>query len=263
MRTKRSFCFLLLLLCASLPSGFGAGRQGRAEETARLFARYEQGAGYNRLSEEMLTLTLSVSSRERATVAIRVCSKEPTPFALATAGADPFRVANFLTHSYAYPPQRVVYLRAEDCLSPTDPAVTEVWAVPQGSPLPPHVEAFTSDQVRLTPLGRVRANRGVRDYRAALRQLIRDLRANPAAVGVVFGYFLERPSPALRGRLREVERTLERSGLAHERYLVRLKAWDDEVSTYPPDSEPKYPSLFVVEIAPEKARRWAVLQELR
>jgi hypothetical protein len=241
-------CFILFLL------GLPVLAQNNAEATARLFLRYEHGAAPLRIAEDVLTLTLSISSKARAKVAIRVCSREPIPFALATADADPFLLADRLVNAYAYLPERVIFLRSEDCPSSRDSAgaVTEVWAIPQGATLPAHVEAFTSNQIRLTTLGKEQANRGVRDYKSALQKLIQDLRANPSSVGVIFGYFLERPSPALQRRLREVTRRLERSGIPRERYLVRSKAWDDEVSTYPPDSEPKYPTLFVIGI--EKAK---------
>ncbi|HEV7903689.1 MAG TPA: hypothetical protein VGO96_07600 [Pyrinomonadaceae bacterium] len=238
-------CLILFL------SGLPVSAQSDAGVTARLFIRYEHGAAQHRIAEDLLTLKLSVNSEARAKVAIRVCSKEPMAFALATAGANPFLIADRLVNAYAYSPERVVFLRSEDCLS-TDNAsepVTEIWAIPEGGSLPPQVEALGSNQVRLTPLGKEQVNRGTRDYEAALQKLIRRLRANPSSAGVVFGYFLERPSPALQRRLREVARTLERSGLARGRYLVRPKAWDDEVSTYPPDTEPEYPSLFVVEVA--------------
>jgi hypothetical protein len=234
--------------------GFRTLAASNAEATAKLFTRYENGAGGNRLIEDVLTLTLSVSNKDRTKVAIRVCSKEPIPFALATAGANPFRIAELLSDSYGYSPEQVIFLRSENCLSSKNPSrsITEVWAVPQGAQLPPHDEALTSNQVRLTSLGKEQANRGVRDYKTALQKLIQDLRANPLAVGVIFGYFLERPSSALQRRLREVTRTLEQSGLPRERYLVSPKAWDDEISTYPPDSEPTYPSVFVVDAKPSR-----------
>lgn len=210
----------------------------------------------HRIAEDLLTLNLSIGSEARAKVAIRVCSREQLPFALATAGANPFLIADRLVNAYAYLPERVLFLRSEDCL-PTgrqSELVTEIWAIPEGASLPPQIETLRSDQVRITPLGMARANRGMRDYRAALQKLIQDLRANLSSVGVVFGYFLKHPDASLQRRLREVNRTLARSGLPPERYLVRPRAWDDEVSTYPPDSEPKYPSLFVVEVAKAKDR---------
>lgn len=94
--------------------------------------------------------------------------------------------------------------------------------------MPPHDEAFESHQVSLTALGKEQVNRGVRDYKAALRELIQGVKANPAAASVIFGYFLERPSPALRRRLQEVSKTLEQSGLSPTRYLVRPMSWNDD-----------------------------------
>lgn len=246
----------LWLFFTVILSGLPATAQSDAGPTAQLFTRYEQGAAPHRINEDVLTLMQSRGDEARAKVAIRVCSKAALPFALATANADPFVIADAVG-GYAYPPERVIFLRSEDCLSlgARPEPVTEVWALPEGASLPPHVEALRSNQVRLISLGKRPDNRGARDYRPALQRLIRDLRANPASVGVVFGYFLESPSVALRRRLREVTRTLERSGLPKERYLVRLTPWNDEASTIPPDAEPRYPSVFVVKVARDRAER--------
>lgn len=252
MRLKATHHVVLVLLL--LLQAFGVSAQSDSEHAAQLFKRYDPGAAYNRVTEDVLTLSLSVKAKERAQVAVRVCSKEPLPFALATAGADPFHIAELLTGGYGYTGERVIFLRSEDCLSakePLRPAV-EIWTIPEGASLPSHVEALKSNQARLVSLGRRTANRGVRDYRNAVGDLIKNLRANPTSRGVVFGYFLERPSPVLQRRLREVTKILEQSGLPSDRYLVRPMGWNDEVSTYPPDSEPRYPSVFVIEVA--KAR---------
>lgn len=247
--------YIFLFVIALLPSFQTLARSNA--EAARLFIRYESSA--SRANEDVLTLTLSISRKDRATVAVRVCSKEPLPFALATAGADPFRIADLLRGGYAYSPEQVIFLRSEDCLSSKTPstAATEVWAIPEGAALPKHVEALKSNQIKLVSLGKELSNRGVRDYKTALQELIENLRANPTNVGIVFGYFLERPSSALQRRLHEVTQTFEQSGLPRDRYLVRPKAWNDEVSTYPPDSEPRYPSVFVVKVkkAGDSARK--------
>lgn len=244
-RPKTCFLFCLLFLC-----GLRADAQSSGETTAKLFTRYETGASANRLNEDVLTLTLSAGSNDKARIGVRVCSKEPMSFALVTASADPFHIAERLIDRHGYLPARIIYLRSDDCLSSQNQAepVTEVWVIPEGASPPSHVEAATGSQVRLTSLGKEQVNRGVRDYRVALQKLIRDLRVKQDAVGVVFGYFLNRPSQVLQRRLREVTRTLKRSGLPPERYLVRPMAWNDEVSTYPPDTEPNYPSLFLLEI---------------
>jgi hypothetical protein len=245
LKTQHHLILFLLLL---LPA-FGVFAQSDSEHVARLFKRYDPGAAYNRVTEDLLTLSISVRAQDRARIAVRVCSKKPLLFALATAGADAFHMAELLTGGYGYIPERVMFLRAEDCLSSKDPSrpATEIWAIPEGSSLPPHVEALKSNQARLVSLGKKQANRGVRDYKSAVGDLIKNLRANPTSRGVVFGYFLQRPSPTLQRRLREVTRILEQSGLPPDRYLVRPMVWNDEVSTNPPDSEPKYPSVFVIE----------------
>jgi hypothetical protein len=179
-----------------------------------------------------------------------VCSKEPIPFALATAGADPFHIAELLTGGYGYTADRVIFLRSENCLSAKEPlrTATEIWTIPEGASLPSNVEALKSNETKLVSLGKRPANRGVRDYNSAIGQLIKNLRANPASRGVVFGYFLKRPSATLQRRLREVTKTLEQSGLPKDRYLVRPMRWNDEVSTYPPDAEPQYPTVSIVEV---------------
>jgi hypothetical protein len=237
--------FLLLLLPA-----FRAFAQSDSEHAARLFKRYDPGAAYNKVTEDVLTLSLSVSAKDRARVAVRVCSKEPLPFALATAGADPFHIAELLTGGYGYTAERVIFLRSEDCLSAKEPSrpATEIWTIPEGSALPSHVEALKSNEARLVPLGKIPANRGVRDYRGAIGELIKSLRVNSTSAGAVFGYFLERPSPMLRRRLREVTAILEHSGLPRDRYRVSPMSWNDEVSAHPPDSEPQYPTVFLVEM---------------
>jgi hypothetical protein len=88
-----------------------------------------------------------------------------------------------------------------------------------------------------------------RSYQAALQKLSAKLRANPGAVGVVVGYYYKQPSLMMKRRLRGVQKMLERSGLSPERYFVRLAPWTGEQAIDPSDPEPKYPRLFVMEIA--------------
>jgi hypothetical protein len=253
LKARNHYVGLLLLLVPA----FAALAQGDSENAARLFKRYGQGAAYNRVTEDVLTLVLSVTAKERARIAVRVCSKEPLPFALATASADPFHVAELLIGGYGYRSEQVIFLRSEDCLSAEGPlrSATEIWTLADGGSLPSHVEALTSNEVKLVSLGKRPANRGVRDYKSAIGELIRKLRANPASKGVVFGYFLKRPGAVLQRRLREVTKMLEQSGLPPDRYLVGAMNWNDEVSTYPPDTEPRYPTVSIVEVATDTTRR--------
>jgi hypothetical protein len=243
-RSKRIALWCVLLFC-SWPAG---AQSNAAPVSATLFKRYEDGAAPNRLNEDVLTLSLERQSKDRTRIGVRVCSKEPMPVALMTASADPIYIAERLVAAFAYLPERVVFLRSEDCVSSKWPkeSVTEVWMVPDGAAFPAHVEAAAAGDVKRTALGKQKVNRGVQDYRDAVQKLIRDLRQKPAATGVVFGYFLKRPSRLLEQRLREVTRTLKQSGLPRDRYLVRTIYWNDEASDA--DKEPAYPTIFLVEI---------------
>lgn len=248
---SKLYLLCVALVVTSLPV-LGQNVAGVSRRTER----YEGGAGDNEVTEAAFRLT-SLNPKERRTVAIRICSKERIVIAMATAAANPFQIADKFVNGYAYPPERVVFLRSEDCLSDKDPSIsaTEIWAIPEGATLPHYVEALTFNQIRLISLGRKPANRGVRDYKAALQKLIDNLRSNPKNFGVAVGYFLDRPSKALQQRMREVRTLLQQSGLPRERYLVHLTCWPDEVSTYPPDSEPRYPDVFVIEMANDSTQK--------
>lgn len=245
---RRALIWKILALGISLLALQALG-QSNAEQGPKRAERYEGGASENEITEAAFRLT-GLDAKQRDRIAIRVCSKEPIVRAMANASAIAFQIADKFVNGYAYLPDKVLFLRSQDCAATSKPSATptEIWAVPEGAALPQHVEVLTSNQVKLVSLGKRPLNRGVRDYLPALRELIENLRGNPRNVGMVVGYFLDRPSVALRRRMREVTRLLEQSGLPRERYFVRLTYWPDEVSTYPPDSEPRYPSLFLVEL---------------
>lgn len=218
MLFKERQCLILIFTLLFAGVAFGG-----PETTARLFKRYEGGGHEFRITEDLLTLSLSIDRQERRRVAIRVCSEQPLPLALAVAAANPFNIAKLLQGSYAYAPDQVLFLRADDCPASRDPSrpATEIWAMPDGATLPAHVEVAQSEQIRLTVLGKRPVNRGVRDYTTALQQLVKHLQRKPASVGVVFGYFLERPSPALTRRLREISRALKRSGIGSSTNIIQ------------------------------------------
>ena len=211
-----------------------------------LFKRYDRGAAYNRIVEDVLTLTIAVKPEARPMIAVRVCSKRPLPFSLFTANAEPFLMAELLTGGYAYAPEHVVFLRSEDCLGEdgsTD--VTELWTLTRNSALPPHVEKLAATEANRVELGKKPEPRGgTRDYRNALDDLIRQLKLDPSSSGVVFGYYRQKPSAAMKRRLTEVETIFKQSGLPPKRYFVLTTQWNDE--TWENDTEPKYPSVFII-----------------
>jgi hypothetical protein len=254
MTTKPLALTLVLLLSfsASLPG------QSTAKEEAERIRRYERmGSGGDAIMEANSDL-MHFAGRPDDRVAVRVCSKGPMPLALSIAATDPFLVAKLLKEGYSYSPDRILFLRSEDCLG-SDPkiAATELWAIPKGATLPASVESVRSNQVRLESIG-VTENtpvRGARNYRAAVQELITKLRARPQAVGLVLGYYYRRPSLLMQRRLRKVRRLLEQSGLSQDRYFVRLAPWNGEYGTDPPDPEPRYASVSIIEVTRDSARR--------
>ena len=242
--SRKRLSLLLVLAAAATPCFAQQNSQ------AVLFKRYDRGAAYNRIIEEVLTLTIAVKPENRVTVAVRVCSKQPLPLALFPANADPFHIAELLTGGYAYLPEHVIFLRAEDCLG-KDPltGITEIWTLSEGASFPAYVEKLVSTDAQRVPLGKKPAKRniGVLDYKTALDNLIRELQRDPHARGVVVGFFLKRPSAMLQRRIREVRSTFQRSGLPPDRYLVYTDYFNSETSDS--DPEPVYPEIYLIKKA--------------
>jgi len=172
---------------------------------------------------------------------------------LSTSAAAYGYVISILQGSYGYTPERVLFLRSEDCLGSNRAiAATEFWIIPKGAALPSSVESIKSSQVQIDSLGTQRLTENARAYKAALQKLPTKLRAKPEAVGVVIGYYYNQPSLAMKRRLAEARKMLEQSGLPRDRYFVRLAAWTGEQAVDPPDPEPKYPSVFVIDAKPSR-----------
>lgn len=243
---KQLLASIIVLLSCHAPL---AWQDSGARSDARLIHRYERGCGYSCLQELAIELGGVHAKKPDDTVAVRFCSKERLAVALTTAAAPPEYLISILTGSYGYTRERIQFLRSEDCLG-ADPAVTatEFWAIPAGAASPPSVESVKSGQVRSEAIGTEATSvRGARSYRAAAQDLVNKLRTRPQAVGIVLGYYYRKPSAVMRHRLREVRTLLEQSGLPRHRYHVRLMPWTGEHSVDPPEAEPKYPNLFIVE----------------
>lgn len=245
---------LTLVLGSVLSCGTSLLGQTGANTQAERIRRYERmGSGGDAIMEATLDLTRHTAQPAEAVV--RVCSREPMPLALALAAMSPFKVAKWMHEVYNYPLEHVVFSRAEDCLgSNRGVAAAELWAVPKGATPPASVESIRSSQARLEPVGtKDLSPKGVQRYRAAAQDLAAKLKAKPGAVGIVLGYYYRQPTPSMERKLREVRKVLETSRLAQDRYYVRLAEWTGEYGD--DDPEPKYPSMLIVEVARDNARR--------
>jgi len=246
------FLIIGLLLFSSVSLG-----QGSTKPEAVRMRRYERnGSGFDEITEANYELTRRLDTSNDLAV-VRICSRESMSLALSIAAMNPFTVARALNQGYNFSLERMLFLRSEDCLG-SDPAVsaTELWAVPKGAALPPFVESIKSSHAHLEILGtKDLLAAGTRNYRLAVKELTTKLRAAPEAVGVVVGYYYKNPSLVMKRRLREVRKILDQSGLRQDRYFVRFVPWPGERSDDRPEPEPRYPSVFVVKVERDRARR--------
>lgn len=243
--------FTLLLLGLFLLAA--ANARGQSAQSV-LVHRYENGYSLHSLEDN--AAYLADSAGIHGVVAVRLCSKESMPLALSIAAADPFVITASLRVDYDFTPERILFLRSEDCLG-SNPmlAATELWAVPQGAAPPASIESVRFDQVRLESIGtEASSTDNARIYRAARRKLIEKLRERPNAIGVVLGYYYREASPVMKRRLCETRNLLKQSGISANRYFVRLMPWIGERSITPSEPEPKSPSLFVIEVAQDDVR---------
>lgn len=238
---------ILIVMLISLGLTESSIGQSNSPVAAKLVHRYEHGCGYS--CDQELAIDIGLNGRDASNImAVRLCSKGSLPMALATAAAPPFYVIDILTGSYNYATDRILLLRSEDCLG-ADPAkaATEYWYVPKGATLPPYVEQIKSCQVQPGVMGWRGMFKSERSYRAALRQVPKWLGVNPDRIGVVLGYYINRPSPVLERELNETERFLQRSGIPKDKYIVHLMRWTGEYEEDEP--EPKFPNISIIEVA--------------
>lgn len=239
--------FLIVTLMACCPSNLLIGGQQVPSSECQPVRRFETGCGYDCLTETGIAIGGMCTKNPDDILAVRICSKEPLLPSLYKSAANPLFVASYLVDFYKYSPERIIFLRSEDCkesASKTSP--TEYWVIPRGGAMPKSVESINYSQLQVDSLATFSA--GARDYQAALRDLPDRLNKSPESIGMVLGYYIKKPSPVLGLRLREVTKTLESKGVPRDRYFIFLTPWTGERSESPPAPEPKYPSVFVLKV---------------
>ena len=242
----RPLAVILWISLLPLAQIFG---QERARTEAILANRFESYVGGYRLHESLAAL--SESLREPGTkLAVRVCSNRSLRDALAIAAASPVAVHDYIIEAEGYTPERVLLLRANDCVSSNaNYTAIELWVVPQDAAPPPSIESFRACQVSIRSLLTRELGESADDYRNGLRQLIATLRERPQAIGLVTGFYYERrrrPLLTVRRSLHEARRLLRQSRIPPDRYIIRLKPWNDVWS--PDYPEPSYPAVSTIEV---------------
>ena len=225
--------------------------QPKAIASRRLVTR---GDMYSPLSEIYLDLAAS-AGKPGDMVALRICSPDPLPVAIVEAVVDPVSIGvDLASGAHAglkYSNDHVFILRSPNCQITHPPYIpVEFWGVPRGAALPPASELAKLCQIKVSGTdwfdvtGR---NRNARSYRAALNDLLLELRNDSEGIAVIYGQYNLRPSMSLKRSLRDAESFFKRSGVSRDRFFVRMKPWAYEGAASLP--EQKFPNLVIVHIA--------------
>jgi hypothetical protein len=193
-------------------------------------------------------------------VAIRVCSADPMPVALAAAKGDPFQTTLKLS-KVGIPKASMYYLRQErNCpLVRDNYARTEYWLVPADAGLPEFAEARRASALSGYQLTRADyllpeevlevSEKGLdkltpQSYSAVLERVAGLLRDNKSAVVVLqVPYYRSTPTPELTRRVAATRAFLSgRQVAAHRIYVKRIYAADRAT----PEDKALYPDITVV-----------------
>jgi hypothetical protein len=232
----------IILVLFSSVTLFG---QNSDKPEAKLIRVFTKGDFLHTNNEAALDLREFTNGSEDK-VAVRICSREPTPLALATASGRPFLLASNLTN-HGYSPENILFLRAKNCKQYSSLiAITEFWAIPKGAALPPAVDVLKSSQVKTDEYVTKKGETKEEGFRRNLENLASKLRGEPRAVGIIAGYYLNNPSFGLKNNLQKAQRFFARSGLPKDRYFIRTLPWTGVIDFG--DREPVYPAVMSVEV---------------
>ena len=267
MRLPRFLLALLVLdgSCALTVFEAHTGSGVHARQATLIWRSRGPCAGYDCLQENVYPVPDS-ARRGEGVILIRVCSDRPLALAIATASVPPTALADWMRQMYNLPSENVVVGRTGDRATPVlGYAATELWWAASRDDLPPSLDAVAADRIVIEHIGR-RPGRlaalpfeGAPHYVDAVHRLIAELRMRAKAVGVVNGYYLDRPTRAMAQRVQRCKRLLARSGLDRARYVIRIVPWPGGWTSDPPDPHPVMPSVALYEVLSDRpASRGAI-----
>ena len=229
--------------------------QGSANSEAKLVHRFERETNQSSISQAVDASLKDYSNDPNNIIALRVCSKDTFPFSLYSSAVSPVIVQGYIQLGWLNPisRERIPFIRAEDCNVNDSPiAPVEVWVVPKGASLPPHVESVQFCQLRFSYIATNKLKGrphllSRREYQMALRNLVAKLRRNPKSVALFWGEYLREPSPMLEKNLRDLSALMEQQGFGGERYLTKFNHFGGDYQEGTP--EPQYPDITTVEVS--------------
>lgn len=189
--------------------------------------------------------SFSTTFESKGLLAIRICSKDPMPVALATASGRPFWVTSMLEKK-GFSKARMIYLRQDkNCKLENDQeALTEFWSVPRDTELPEFAESRKAQDLSVYELAQSEELTPAL-YKSALDKLIDVLRKDRRATAIVhIPYYPKSVSLEMNKRISFTLKYLSDNGIGGYRIYVRkfsLGARPD--ATF---EDPIYPDISVI-----------------
>jgi hypothetical protein len=198
---------------------------------------------------------------QEETLAVRVCSTDPLPVALATAKGAPF-LATINFEKLGIPKSQIYYLRQDrNCtFAVNDYVLTEYWVVYKGNELPEFIEALRATSLSGHELTRANFLLGedrseVRSpkieklnpasYSGVLDKVVNLMKEDRSALTVIaVPYYKYSPLIELNRRTREMQLFLKTNGVAGHRIFIK-KIYSGQWLPSSKDS-PQYPDITIV-----------------
>ena len=192
-------------------------------------------------------------------VFVRVCSEQTLLPAIANAAMSPMEIANWVQYYYHFKSDQIAFVRDNQC-NPKSPTIipTEAWWARTIESGPKWVDGTKGDKCNARRLGKSSEQslpfEGPINYRAAVRELIGELKLHPKAFGVVAGYYLDKPTRKMTQATGVSRQLLKESGISSERYQASIKYWPGDWKMAPPDPKPNRPTIILFDIDGEIER---------
>jgi hypothetical protein len=210
-----------------------------------LIRTFSTGDFQNAVSDAAFYLREIVDKSE-GKIAVRICTTEPMPVALAVATGRPF-LLQFLLESHGYSSERLFFLRYKNCnYNKPDIAITEFWSVPNGEQLPLSDESILATKASIKEYPSNGKARQQAVFRKNLLALINDMNKSPNSFGVIVGYYNKHPGAALKRNSRFAESFLRNKDAVAGRVYTRLLPWIGTSDSN--DKEPQFPVIILVNV---------------
>ncbi|HEY0100907.1 MAG TPA: hypothetical protein VGB76_18310 [Pyrinomonadaceae bacterium] len=247
--------YVLLLKTLLLTHIIFGGLQGDDKPEAKLVHRFEREIDQYSISQAVYASLKEYREDSNNIIVLRVCSQDRFPLSLYSSAVIPVVVRGYIQAGWLdpFPQERIPFIRSEACrIEGSTVAPVEVWVVPKGASLPPHVESVQFCQLRFSEFawnklkGRPHLSTR-REYQMALRKLVTKLRRNPQAVALFWGQYLRKPGSMLEKNLRDLPAFMEQQGFRRDRYLTKFNHFGGDYLEDTP--EPQYPDITTVEVS--------------